>query len=373
MGIAPEPVAAEACTLPVVPKRYNRPITTRPLPQQPKPAPARQPAPVPVPIPDRRLTAYATLPLRLFLGITFLYAGLQKIADPGFLQPGAPTYIGTQLTAFAVHSPIAFLINAFALPAPQLTGAGVIAAELAIGLAVTLGIATRWAAAAGALVNFVLFLTASWTIQPYFLGSDSIYTVAWITLALVGDLGVLTAGPALADALGFGAHAPRSLDPDRRRLLLEGGGAAVAFVFVLSVVPRKWLASLATLGETTQSPSAAPSAAASPTATGTPGGTKVGSLADLKSQGSLTFNDPASGDPALAVQLSNGNVVAFDAVCTHAGCQVGYDTGQKLIVCPCHGAEFDPAKNAQVVAGPAPTPLASIKVTVNADGNVYTA
>ena len=357
----------------MVPKRYNRPITARPMPQQPKQAPAR-PAAAPVPIPDRRLTAYATLPLRLFLGITFIYAGLQKIADPGFLQPGRPTYIGTQLSAFAAHSPIAFLINAFALPAPQLTGVGVIVAELAIGLAVTLGIATRWAAAAGALVNFVLFLTASWTVQPYFLGSDSIYTVAWITLVLVGDLGVLTAGPALAAALGFGARGRQALDPERRRLLLEGGGAAVAFVFVLSVVPRKWLASLATLGETTQSPAAAPSATASPTAAGTPAaGTKVGSLADLKSQGSLTFNDPASGDPALAVQLSNGNVVAFDAVCTHAGCQVGYDTGQKLIVCPCHGAEFDPAKNAQVVAGPAPTPLASIKVTVASDGNVYTA
>ena len=37
----------------------------------------------------------ALLPLRLFLGVTFVYAGVQKLSDPGFLHPGAPTYIGT--------------------------------------------------------------------------------------------------------------------------------------------------------------------------------------------------------------------------------------------------------------------------------------
>lgn len=174
--------------------------------------------------------AYASLPLRYFLGATFVYAGLQKIADPGFLQPGASTYIGTQLQAFAGHSPIGFLLDLFALPTPQLTGIAVIATELAVGVLVIAGIATRWAAAVGALVNLVFFLTASWTVQPYFLGSDSIYTVAWITLALAGDQGILSARPLL-----FGPEAAikgrRSVtDLDRRRLLLQLGGAAVAAV-----------------------------------------------------------------------------------------------------------------------------------------------
>ena len=338
---------------------------------------AARAVPPPAPAPDRRL-AFALVPLRLFLGITFIYAGLQKVADPGFLQPGTPTYIGTQLTAFAVHSPIAFLINTFALASPQLTGIGVIAAELAIGLATTFGVFTRWAAAAGALVNFVLFLTASWTIQPYFLGSDSIYAVAWITLALAGDLGVLTAEPAVRSALGVATRRRDvAFDSSRRRLMMEAGGAAVALVFVLSVVPRKWLASLATLGETTASPSpttsptAASTPGASPTAAGSPAGTKIGSVADLQSQGSLPFNDPSTGDPGLVVQ-AKGKVVAFDAVCTHAGCTVSYDPSQKLFLCPCHGAEFDPANNAAVVAGPAPTPLPAIKVTVSG-GEIYTA
>ena len=343
-----------------------------------KPAP-----PAAAPVRDQRVITYAILPLRLFLGVTFVYAALQKIADPGFLQPGSTTYIGTQLNGFATHSPIAFLINTFALPAPQLTGAGVIAAELAIGLATVLGLWTRWAAAAGAAVNFVLFLTASWTIQPYFLGSDSIYTVAWITLALTGDLGLLTAEPWLRAQLGFGRPRGRDVafDPARRRLLLEAGGAAVALVWVLSVFPR-----IKPVRQAIVTPTPSPSATPSPTPSATPGkspgktpspsptptGTKIGSLADLKSQGSLQFQDPATGDPGIVVQPSANRLVAFDAVCTHAGCTVGYDPGQKLLVCPCHGAAFDPANNAAVVAGPAPTPLQAIKVTVSG-GEVYTA
>jgi thiosulfate dehydrogenase [quinone] large subunit len=309
-----------------------------------------------------RWAAYGILPLRLFLGATFVYAGLQKIWDPGFLQPGAATYIGTQLQAFAAQSPIGFLLDIFALPTPQLTGVGVIAAELAIGALVLAGVATRWAAAAGALVNLVFFLTASWTVQPYFLGSDGIYAVAWITLAIVGDQGILTAGPFIFGNPTTPRGRQRPADLDRRRLLLQLGGAVVAGVWVLGLLPR-------VRRTTAAAPSSTPQP--SPTAVASPTGTRVGSLTDIQSQGFLTFQDPKSGDPAVAVSLSGGSVVAFDAVCTHAGCQVSYDTGQKLLSCPCHGALFDPAHGAAVVAGPAPTALASIAVQVASDGGVY--
>jgi thiosulfate dehydrogenase (quinone) large subunit len=324
------------------------------LPRSTQPARPAQPT-------DKRL-AYGTLPLRLFLGATFAYAGLQKISDPGFLQPGSSTYIGTQLQGFAAHSPIGFLIQLLALPVPQLAGIGVIAAELVIGVLVILGLATRWAAAAGALLSFVLFLTASWSVQPYFLGSDSIYTVAWITLLLVGDQGVLTArpfifGPARPDARGR----PATADMSRRRLLLQLGGASVAVVWALAVLPRSRPSIQAATGGTSPNP----------TPVASPTGTKIGLLSDLQAQGYLNFQDPASGDPAVAVALPGGGVVAFDAVCTHAGCQVAYDSSQRLLACPCHGAEFDPAHGAAVVAGPAPTPLNAIRVDVGTDGGVY--
>src|SRR5438309_9268751 len=39
--------------------------------------------------------------LRAFLGATFVYAGIQKLADPNFLHAGTFDYIGTQLKSFA--------------------------------------------------------------------------------------------------------------------------------------------------------------------------------------------------------------------------------------------------------------------------------
>src|SRR5260370_21865275 len=105
--------------------------------------------------------AYGTLPLRLFLGVTFVYAGLQKVSDPGFLQPGGSTYIGTQLLAFAAHSPIGFLIQLFALPVPQLAGIGVIAAGLTVGVLVGLGLAARWAGSGGGGVGLGVCVAGS--------------------------------------------------------------------------------------------------------------------------------------------------------------------------------------------------------------------
>src|SRR4051794_11734650 len=62
--------------------------------------------------------------LRAFLGVTFVYAGLQKFLDPGFLHAGSPTYIGTQLQGFATGTPVAPLMQALS-HAPVLVGIGV--------------------------------------------------------------------------------------------------------------------------------------------------------------------------------------------------------------------------------------------------------
>jgi thiosulfate dehydrogenase (quinone) large subunit len=322
-----------------------------------------------VPAVTDRWLIYGMVPLRFFLGLTFVYAGLQKIADPGFLDPTGSTYIGAQLQGFTATSPIGFLITWLALPIPQLTGIGVIGGELAIGTLVLLGVATRWAAVAGAMINLTFFLTASWAVQPYFLGSDSIYAVAWITLALVGDQGLLTVRQIFAPQRGGSVKTQISADPARRRLLLQLGSAAVAVVWVLALLPRT--RHVGASEPTGSAPSPASSPSASPTPGPTPTGKKVGTLAQLQSRGSFTFQDPASGDPAVAVELPGGSIVAFDAVCTHAGCPVSYDSGQRLLVCPCHGAAFDPAHGAAVVAGPAPIPLPSIKVQVGSDGGIY--
>jgi len=76
------------------------------------------------------------------------------------------------------------------------------------------------------------------------------------------------------------------------------------------------------------------------------------------------FTDPQVG-PAVLLRLANDQVVAYSRACTHEGCLVGYDQSSEILVCPCHGAEFDPAHQAAAIAGPTRTPLESIKVVVD--------
>ena len=147
--------------------------------------------------------ALALLPLRLFLGVTFVYAGIQKLSDPGFLHAGAPTYIGTQLHGFAAGTPGGFVLRTFALPHPELAGVGVAVTEILIGLLATAGLFTRIAAAGGMALNFLLFLTASWHTTPYFLGPDLVFTFAWLPLVLAGAEGQ----PALDNLVASGSEA----------------------------------------------------------------------------------------------------------------------------------------------------------------------
>ena len=126
------------------------------------------------------------MPVRLFLGVTFVYGGIQKLSDPGFLHPGAPTYIGTELRGFAHATPGGFLLRAFAIPHPVLAGVGVALVEIAVGLLVTAGLLTRAAAAVGLALNLLLFLTNSWHTYPYFLGSDIVFVFAWLPFVVVG-------------------------------------------------------------------------------------------------------------------------------------------------------------------------------------------
>ena len=77
--------------------------------------------------------------------------------------------------------------------------------------------------------------------------------------------------------------------------------------------------------------SAPPSSASQqgPTASGSggshPAGTAIGPAKDVPVGGAASFTDPGTGDPSIVIQAKAGKFVAFDAVCPHAGCTVGYD------------------------------------------------
>jgi thiosulfate dehydrogenase [quinone] large subunit len=103
--------------------------------------------------------------------------------------------------------------------------------------------------------------------------------------------------------------------------------------------------------------------------TAAPTGTPIGSASQVPVGGAAQFTDPKTGNPGLVLQTSKGQFVAYDAVCPHAGCTVGYSPAAKLIVCPCHGSEFDPNTGA-VVSPPAPHGLTPIRVAEDTKGEL---
>ncbi|HEY3763756.1 MAG TPA: TQO small subunit DoxD [Gaiellales bacterium] len=344
----------------------------------------------------------ALLPVRLFLGVTFVYAGWQKLSDPGFLTPGSATYIGTQLHAFASGTPGGFLLRWFALPYPRAAGVGVALTEIAIGLMTTAGLLTRLAAAAGLGLNLILFLTASWTTTPYFLGSDIVFCFAWLPLLLVGaaeqpavDTLLLARRrtsdrPGRQTRPGATVYGAGGVDPHTRQTLLRRAlvatGAATLSIGALATALRgsaHATAAIRTLGGgATSTPGThrttpkhhrknqqgTTGGTTTQTSGGLPNGAvRLGPSSAVRADAATIYRDPSDGSPDILIRHGDGSLAAFSAVCTHAGCQVGYGSG--VIACPCHGSEFS-ASTGAVLRGPAVTPLATKRV-VERSGSIY--
>src|SRR5579859_49075 len=335
-----------------------------------------------------RVATTALIPLRVFLGGTFVYAGLDKLLDPTFLAMSGPGSINEQLHAFALDSPLAFLINSVALHMPILIGLGMAALEIAIGLGTLAGWFFRLSAALGTAVALLFWLTASWATKPYFLGPDLPYAAGWLTLALAGDGGAWTLERWLAvrEARPKGGYSRTALrrqapvSTERRRFLKLAGwaGATVLLAGPSLVIGRIAAATRPEVSVATGTPKATAAASSVATASAAPtpaaaAGTPLAKGSQLTASSAVAAVDPATGDPVLVIKLPSGSVVAYDAVCTHAGCTVEYDPSSVTIFCPCHGAQFDPARNAEVLGGPTITPLAAIPIHVNSsNGDVTT-
>lgn len=62
-------------------------------------------------------------------------------------------------------------------------------------------------------------------------------------------------------------------------------------------------------------------------------------------------------------------IVAYSKLCTHVGCPVGlYQSGEGLLLCPCHQSTFDVLDGARPVFGPAGRPLPQLPLGVDDDG-----
>ena len=261
--------------------------------------------------------------MRLWLGTTWIYAGWDKASDPGFLTSGSPTFIGTQLAAYAQNSPIDFLLNKLIDHATQV-GILVMVAEFAIGFATLLWIAPTWAAFGGFLTSLFLWLSSTWNIQPYFLASNSVYTVFWLSYFL----------------FLYGSRRKSNISLDRRGFIRISSIAAltVGAVGLGRLFPKSSAAAVST----------AP--------------VQLIEYASLAVGDTRNFTSK-SGSPAVLFKSKTG-VYAYSAVCTHEGCTVQYNSASKNLQCACHGAVFDPGNDGTVVTGPTNKPLPKIKVAV---------
>lgn len=140
---------------------------------------------------------YALLPLRLFLGITFVYAALDKLTDSSFFADQGSGSIGETMRAVRDTSAIPGLVD-LALKNPSGFGYAIAFGELAVGIGTLLGLFARVAALGGALISLSLWLTVSWQVKPYYLGNDLAYLMAWLPLLLAGA-SVLSLDKLLAD------------------------------------------------------------------------------------------------------------------------------------------------------------------------------
>ena len=352
------------------------------------------------------------LPLRGFLGVTYVYAAFQKFHDPAFLDPSAPGSFAAQTAAFRHSSPVGFALGP-AHAHPLLFGLIIAFGELAVGLGTLLGLWTRVAAAGGVLLALTFFLTVSWNTDPYYLGSDLGFAVAFLTLALAGPVRwsldswlasaktepagesapVVETAPAgesapdLAATLDLssfdGDPAPESGNADPRRLVLKRA-AATGITGGAALLGAAGAGTLGRSGRGKQNPQARSSANSpvitTPAAPNSAGPNSAGpnsagpnsaapaapgleiAVTAIPATGAARLTAPG-GDPVFVARTADGGYKACSGICTHAGCPVGVDPAKGVLLCPCHGSSFDP-KTGAVITGPAQDPLPSFPVTV---------
>ena len=308
------------------------------------------------------------LPLRLFLGVTFVFAGLQKLANPAFLTGSGPVSIHAQLAGAARTSPVHGLLHGL-LPISTAVGVLIAVGELAVGVGTLVGLWSRVAAAGGMAVSLGLFLSVSYHSSPYFTGSDIVFLFAWTPLLLAGAGGA----PGLDTWLLTRSQPVQSGTTGVSRREVVAKGAAAGLVAGLVVVAGGAAALVGRLTGGSKTSSAGTSfGTGPPPPTTSPVPTTVPHPASTSTSSSPPASLPRGKKlgSASAIQATSGHFIAFDAVCPHAGCTVAYQRGAKVIACPCHGSEFN-AQTGAVEVGPASQGLGVITVQEGGDGNLY--
>jgi thiosulfate dehydrogenase [quinone] large subunit len=293
------------------------------------------------------------LPLRAFLAVVFLDAGISKIADSRFLDASAPSSMHATVVAARAASPIGGLLGPVQAHAYAF-GVLLAIAEVAVGLGMLLGLLTRIAAAGGMLMAAGLWLTVSWGADPWFTSADLVYLFAFTPLLLVGAGGVWSLDAWLART----RERPVPAHARERRTVLAAAVALGGAILGIATLAR---------GSSPQRKAAGAGSGAG-AGTGSAAGIDLAKASKVPVGGALLVVTQA-GRPIWVLQVGAGRFTAFDGRCPHQGCTVQFTSAPRGFTCPCHGSHFD--LSGRRLDGPAPRGLAPISVAVSA-GEVRT-
>ncbi len=331
----------------------------------------------------------------------------QVASTPGNIQDISQRYTEARVHGWrAMHVILSILVTTlavfhgiFLLPRLAIPSAGVLLGVAGLGFLLILGLSglvteTRRKTATFGLskkLHLWLMVSAFTLIELHAVaaGSTMASMGSTVTLGLlVGTIGLVGIGVEYVSIKGAkrffnqlpqkGACDGCQVNLARRAALQKIGTVAVGTLVAISfaeaaAIMPKVLPSFPAQ-QATQQLVVQPSATGQPIVQTQPGGqtggVKLGNLANIPVNNAYYFQYPP-GNSNVLIRLANGSLVAYSSTCTHQPCTVGYDSGTGLIRCPCHGAVFDPGRGAAVLQGPAPTPLPAVRLTVDANGDIW--
>ncbi|XP_076899235.1 cytochrome b6-f complex iron-sulfur subunit, chloroplastic-like [Bidens hawaiensis] len=93
--------------------------------------------------------------------------------------------------------------------------------------------------------------------------------------------------------------------------------------------------------------------------------------AKVHGPGDRTLTQRLKGDPTYLMVENNTSLATYgiNAVCTHLGCIVPWNTVKKKFICPCHGSQYN--NEGTVIKGPAHLPMELASVDIEDDKVVF--
>ncbi|MEV0775654.1 DoxX family membrane protein [Streptomyces sp. NPDC050428] len=184
--------------------------------------------------PGRRMNlGVVLLPLRVFLGLISIYAGMGKLCDPVYFDGGKRGSMVTWLTSLQPWA-LAEPLRDFAVSHPVGAGLSVAFLQVVAGVLTVLGLWQRLAACFGALLSAALILTVSWRTVPAYDAPDIIYLAAWSPLIIAGAPVYSMDGRLAGEA--WRKLGPRSHIRDLRRRVLRRGAVVATVVIGLTLL-----------------------------------------------------------------------------------------------------------------------------------------